>query len=345
MKSFALACSFLGLVAGAQAQTTPFTVTADPGIPIDIPDNGGGWDNTGMDHEYSATPFASLSVDVPGDVASITSVTIHSLNHTWVGDLHAVLRSPNGDGHNIMVRPGVTSGSGSGFSDDMIGDYTFVEAGSAGSMGIIDGNGIDEIVPGTYDQDFTGMNWVDGDEMILNTPLSAISDLAGTWSIEFYDQAGGDTGTFTGLTLSGELVDDDGGLADVICDPANANSTGVPGILTATGSAVAADNDLTFLASQLPLVQAGYLLNSMNTQMIPVSEGILCVGPGLGRHNFQSGSSGVTGEISTTVDLTNLPRSSGPEAVMPGQTWYFQFWFRDGSGASNFTNALGITFE
>ena len=35
------------------------------------------------------------------------------------------------------------------------------------------------------------------------------------------------------------------------------------------------------------------------------------------------------GEVSFTVDVTALPRPGGTHAVQPGETWYFQCWFRD----------------
>ena len=134
------------------------------------------------------------------------------------------------------------------------------------------------------------------------------------------------------------------GIGTPICAPANTNSTGGSGTLLANGSDLAADNNLTFTAAGLPLGQVGYLVNSMNTQMLPISDGLLCIGPGFGRHVTKAGNSDMFGEISTTVDLTSLPRSSGPEPVLAGQTWYFQFWHRDGN-ASNFTNALEILFQ
>ena len=136
----------------------------------------------------------------------------------------------------------------------------------------------------------------------------------------------------------------DGSVGTPLCSPANANSFGTSGTLIAEGSDIAADNNLTLVALGLPPFEIGYLVNSMNTQMLPISDGLLCIGPGLGRHVAQATSSDMTGRISTTVDLTNLPRSSGPEPALAGQTWYFQLWHRDGS-ASNFTNALEILFQ
>ena len=138
----------------------------------------------------------------------------------------------------------------------------------------------------------------------------------------------------------------DDSIGEAFCSPANVNSSGAPGTLVATGSDVAADNDLTITASDLPSMQFGYLVNSMNMQMMPinVSDGMLCIGGGIGRHVAQIGNSGASGEIATVVDLSSLPRPTGPEPVMAGQTWFWQFWYRDGMG-SNFTDSLEILFQ
>ncbi|MEM9802952.1 MAG: hypothetical protein AAGA20_21690, partial [Planctomycetota bacterium] len=43
-----------------------------------------------------------------------------------------------------------------------------------------------------------------------------------------------------------------------------------------------------------------------------------------------------------------IPQASGSVAAMPGETWYFQGWFRDfqnGAVTSNLTNGFAITFD
>ena len=136
-------------------------------------------------------------------------------------------------------------------------------------------------------------------------------------------------------------------IGSAICQPALPNSFGQPGTLIAEGSNVAADNNLTFLATKLPPFTTGFLVNSMNILTVPVavSNGLLCIGPGYGRHSNQAVNTEMTGDASTTVDLTSLPRSSGPEPALAGQTWYFQFWHRDGANGSNFTNGIEILFQ
>ena len=155
-----------------------------------------------------------------------------------------------------------------------------------------------------------------------------------------------------GLPQSGaayffDLLDFSFPVGTAMCAPINSNSTGQNGQLTADGSPIATDNSLTFLAADLPLNQAGFLINSRSNIGNPtlISDGLVCHGPDFGRHNMAVGNSGSSGTIATTVDLTALPRPGAPEPALAGQTWYFQFWYRDGPGVSNLTNSIQIEFQ
>ena len=60
-------------------------------------------------------------------------------------------------------------------------------------------------------------------------------------------------------------------------------------------------------------------------------------------------NSGGTGTASLTLDLANVPTNLGRTAVVAGETWYWQAWYRDvdGGGAptSNLSSAVGVTFN
>ncbi|MCP3915756.1 MAG: VCBS repeat-containing protein [bacterium] len=130
------------------------------------------------------------------------------------------------------------------------------------------------------------------------------------------------------------------------CGPAVPNTSGGAARMGATGSAVVADDDLTICASELPLHQFGYFLASQTQDFVAGpggSAGNLCVGGAIGRFNQQIVSSGASGTISIEVDLAAIPVSP-PRAVLPGETWNFQGWFRDAGATSNFTDGLSITF-
>jgi hypothetical protein len=137
------------------------------------------------------------------------------------------------------------------------------------------------------------------------------------------------------------------GVGTSYCGPAALNSTGSPGVLTALGSDVASANDLTLLATGLPNNQFGYFLNSMSQGFAQPSgsQGFLCVAGQIGRYNASIGNTGGTGGISLVLDLPNTPTPGGPTAVVAGQTWYFQAWYRDVGGTNNFTDGVCIAFQ
>jgi len=146
------------------------------------------------------------------------------------------------------------------------------------------------------------------------------------------------------------LSNEDSSIGTNYCTAA-ANSTGSIGAMSATGSVVAAANDLTLMASSLPANQFGIFVTSMTQGFSPgangTSNGNICLGGAVGRFTLPSQivSSGMSGEFSLAVDLTQFPQGAGVIPVLSGQTWNFQAWHRDGVGlGSNFTDGLQIDF-
>ena len=131
------------------------------------------------------------------------------------------------------------------------------------------------------------------------------------------------------------------------CFPAILNSSGKSGTIRAFGSPYVVDNDVELQAENLPSSQFGYFLNGREKDYVPfVGQGILCLGGGIGRYSAQVGSTGATGELRIQLDLTATPTPTGPVAVLPGETWMFQCWFRDTNPqpTSNLTDAIEILF-
>ena len=133
---------------------------------------------------------------------------------------------------------------------------------------------------------------------------------------------------------------------------ANPNSTGSIGSMSATGSASAASNDLTLMATGLPNNQFGIFVTSTTQGFVPgaggTSNGNLCVGGSIGRFSEpnQILNTGGSGEMSLVVDTTQVPQGSAFVSIMPGETWNFQGWHRDPVGVgSNFTDGLEIMFN
>lgn len=136
------------------------------------------------------------------------------------------------------------------------------------------------------------------------------------------------------------------------CVQAPGNLTGMSGDLIALGSTSVADNDLELVASYLPTGQFGAFLVSsiLSSSVNPTgSAGTLCVGA---FSRFFDGPGqvqrvNVSGELRLRVDLGAIPVLFGTTAVVPGDTWYFQSWYRGWQGfpTSRFTSALSVTFD
>jgi hypothetical protein len=117
------------------------------------------------------------------------------------------------------------------------------------------------------------------------------------------------------------------------------HSGGFGAILSASGTNVVANDDLVFTTTQGVANQPGMLIQGAASIALPFKDGILCMGSWTRRvealmlNGLGSGST-----VTSIVTGGN---------VFPGQTRYYQQWYRDpsispcGSG-SNFTNALQI---
>ena len=146
--------------------------------------------------------------------------------------------------------------------------------------------------------------------------------------------------------IEGWVVTLPGPVGTRYCSPAVVNSTGLPGVLDAFGSDVAADNAVVLEASDLPPNQFGYFLNGPTQGLVqpPGAAGNLCLSGQIGRHTADLFHTGASGTASLVLDLTDLPFPSGNHAIQPGETWNFTTWFRDGS-TSNFTDGVSILFQ
>ena len=135
------------------------------------------------------------------------------------------------------------------------------------------------------------------------------------------------------------------------CSPGVANSSGLPGEISARGSDLRADGNLVLRASQLPKNAAGLFINSQLQAFVPGaggSMGTLCLGGSVGRFGQSIRNTGERGSFELRVDLSAQPQPTGTVSVMVGQTWSYQAWHRDvvaGSVTSNFTNGVSLTFQ
>jgi hypothetical protein len=137
------------------------------------------------------------------------------------------------------------------------------------------------------------------------------------------------------------------------CSPAAVNHVGLSAVITALGSDVALDNDLTLTASALPPSSFGFFFTGPQRAAIGQpggSQGVLCIGGGIGRYVApgQVQQANAAGDFSLALDLTQHPTAMGYVSVQAGETWSFQAWYRDtilSIPTSNFTDAIELTFR
>ncbi len=122
------------------------------------------------------------------------------------------------------------------------------------------------------------------------------------------------------------------------------NSAGPGAQISNLGSASVTNNDFVLEGTQAPSNQFGLFYYGVNPIQIPFADGNRCVGGGTWRLNPATQTDG-TGRILRPIDLQS---QSGSGALLPGDTWRFQLWFRDPNGpggtGSNLSDALSATF-
>jgi len=134
------------------------------------------------------------------------------------------------------------------------------------------------------------------------------------------------------------------------CFSATQNSTGAVAELSAIGSNVVSDDWLSLRTDGLPDQQFGFYLASRTEGFVAFaggSQGHLCLGGQIGRFNapHEIRNWGVAGFTTLDVGTASMPQPMGPIALVAGDTWSFQFWYRDQGGQSNFSNVARVDWE
>ncbi|MFZ1699275.1 MAG: choice-of-anchor D domain-containing protein, partial [Pyrinomonadaceae bacterium] len=178
--------------------SAPATFATNTALPAPIPDNG--------------PAGVTLNVPVAGQVNVVQDLRVNLTldqpagggGHTWVGDLIGNVTSPAPSStHLLFSRVGSTSGTGAGDSSDLQGPYTFHD-GAAGDLWMTAGVLVGGTIPaGEYRTQACCAPAVAGPG--INTEMNgAFAGLApnGTWTFNIADNAAGDTGRVSAMSLT-----------------------------------------------------------------------------------------------------------------------------------------------
>jgi len=127
------------------------------------------------------------------------------------------------------------------------------------------------------------------------------------------------------------------------------NSTGSGATISARGTTSVSANNFGLAVSGAPAGTPGLFYYGPATLHIPFGNGYRCIGGGpngvfrLFPPVFTDGS----GDASRFIDLLAPPANAGPGQISPGDTWNFQYWYRDpaaGGAGFNLTDGVSANF-
>ncbi len=145
---------------------------------------------------YNATTRV-VNFEVTGITGAPTDVAVSmTVSHTWVGDLRAVLRAPNGTAHTIFESTG--SATGAGDDSNLVGPYVFNDAATGNWWTAAAGvPGTSPIPAGSYRTSSDT-----GALTVMTSAFSGIPTSNGTWTLTFADRCPADVGTVSAANLT-----------------------------------------------------------------------------------------------------------------------------------------------
>ncbi len=126
-----------------------------------------------------------------------------------------------------------------------------------------------------------------------------------------------------------------------------ANSAGAGTSISYQGSTSIAANDFALLSNGSPAHVFGLFFYGAATANVSLGDGVRCVAPGgVGLFRFNPATlTSVFGESYLALDNTAPPQAAGQ--ISSGDTWYFQYWYRDAAAGLfgfNLSDALEVKF-
>ena len=185
----------------------------------------------------------------------------------------------------------------------------------------------------------SGNNPIATGARMLRIAPEAAEDCNGNGIVDVCDIASGFS-----QDVNGDGVPDECQCVTSTFCPATANSGGSISALTSSGGCSLMPGDVELTVGSLPAGQPGYFLASMNQGHATVGSGVLCLSSPIYRFNQSVFFPPAGGQISFQPNLNSPPAGM---QVGVGQTWSFQFWYRDHNptSTSNFSNALELTIQ
>jgi hypothetical protein len=331
------------LAALALPALSQYSVNGGGGIVPSSGTGGGGNPSTVLPTSFNSFP---LTTPVPAAASNIRSVTIHGFNHTYSGDIQAVLWAPTmTTGYNLIVRCGLAASAGCcGFPVDYAGDYTFVPAGDptiTQSWPAVSPTAV-ALPAGVYPQEYGllwGTGWVSGSNGVFNTDMASIPVVPGTWTLVIYDGAAIDVGSITSWTMSG----DTGPAANVFC-PGDGSGTACPcansgaagngcassvnssgAHLATSGSASVSNDTLVLNGSGMPNSSALYFQGTaqiLGGAGAVFGDGKRCVGGAVIRLGTKINAAGSSHYPAGADPLIHVKGLDAPGNVRDYQIWY-----------------------
>jgi hypothetical protein len=298
------------------------------------------------DHSYLVLSMVDLTQTKISSGAwtgsQLTGCTLHATHAYGIEANDLVLTGCCVDGISAMD----ADFKGSIFTDSTFCDSYLVRADFQGAV-------IPVVFAGATlaQADFSGAVLSVGTDMadFCNADLSDAVGLADTVGFALYSPCTDFSGTGFDPVAAGWTLVPGAPIGESSCDPAEPNSTGMPGVLTVYGCQQAGLNSVVLEATHLPTNQFGYFLLSQETGFVAQpgdSQGTLCLGGTIGRFVKDVRNTGALGRFELEVDLFDLPAPVQP-VVFPGDTWTFQTFYRDNNPGptTNFTQAVTVLFE
>lgn len=121
----------------------------------------------------------------------------------------------------------------------------------------------------------------------------------------------------------------------------SSNSNGPGSVMSGFGSQRPADDDFTLRVDGSMPDQYGMFFYGRGVKQVPLGDGYLCIAGET--HRLGPNKASANGAAIERIDFDRLPPGGKMQA---GETWYFQWWYRDPGASSkfNFSNGLEVTW-